>query len=102
MKKYVIERDIPEVGTLDREQFKEAAAKSNAVLQQLGTDIQWVQSYVTANRLYCVYLARDEALIHEHARLSGFPANRVSEVVRIIDPTTAHSRAEARAAAAAE
>lgn len=89
MKRFVIEREMPGVGTLDREQMRAAAQTSNSVLQQLGTDIQWVQSYVTADRIYCIYLATDEALIRKHAEISGFPANRISEVRRVIDPTTA-------------
>jgi cell division inhibitor SulA len=89
MKRFVIEREMAGVGTLEREQMREAAQKSNSVLQQLGPDIQWVHSYVTADKIYCVYLAKEEKLIHEHAKLSGFPANKVSEVRRVIDPTTA-------------
>jgi hypothetical protein len=89
MKRFVIERDMPGVGTLEREQIREAAQKSNSVLKQLGPDIQWVQSFVTPDRIYCVYLAKDEALIRKHAELSGFPANKISEVRRVIDPTTA-------------
>jgi len=89
MKRFVIEREMPGVGTLEREQMRDAAQKSNSVLQQLGPDIQWVQSYVTADKIYCVYLAKDEKLIREHAKISGFPANKVSEVRRVIDPTTA-------------
>ena len=89
MKKYMIEREIPKVGTLEREQLREAAAKSNQVLQQLGSDIQWQQSFVTADKLYCVYVAKDEAVIRRHAELSGFPASKVAEVGKIIDPTTA-------------
>ena len=89
MKRYVIERDIPGVGTLEREQLRQAAAKSNSVLHDLGPDIQWVQSYATENRLYCVYLAKNEALIRKHAEISGFPASKISEVRRVIDPTTA-------------
>jgi uncharacterized protein DUF4242 len=89
MKRFVIEREMPGVGTLEREQMRDAAQKSNSVLHQLGPDIQWVQSYVTADKIYCVYLAKDEKLIREHAKISGFPANKVSEVRRVIDPTTA-------------
>jgi hypothetical protein len=89
MKRFVIERDMPGVGTLEREQMREAAQKSNSVLHQLGPDIQWVQSFVTPDRIYCVYLARDEKLVRKHAEISGFPANKISEVKRVIDPTTA-------------
>ena len=89
MKKFVIERDIPAVGSLERDELRAAAQKSNSVLNDLGTAIQWVQSYVTADKLFCVYLARDEAIIKDHARLSGFPASRIYEVKRVIDPTTA-------------
>jgi hypothetical protein len=89
MKKYIIEREIPKVGSLEREQLRDAAAKSNYVLRQLGTDIQWVESYVTADKLFCVYLAEDETLIHRHAQASGFPATTVTEISKTIDPTTA-------------
>jgi hypothetical protein len=89
MKKYLIEREIPRIGTLEREQLREAAANSNQVLRQLGPDIQWVTSYVSADKLFCVYLAEDEALIHQHARVSGFPATTVTEISKTIDPTTA-------------
>ncbi len=88
MKKYVIEREIPAVGTLNQEQLKQAAAKSNEALRQLGSDIQWLESYVTADKTFCVYLAKDESIIHKHAELSGFPANKVTEVHTIIDTTT--------------
>lgn len=89
MKKYMIEREIPKVGTLEREQLQEAAAKSNHVLRQLGPEIQWLQSFVTADKMFCMYLANDEAIIQRHAELSGFPATRVSEIGKMIDPTTA-------------
>jgi Protein of unknown function (DUF4242) len=89
MQKYIIERDIPEVGSLERAQLKEAAAKSNEALAQLAPDIQWVESYVAADKTFCVYLAKDEALIRRHAELSGFPANKITRVNRTIDPTTA-------------
>jgi Protein of unknown function (DUF4242) len=89
MRKFVIERDMPAIGTADRETFKGAAQKSNAVLKELGPDIQWVESHVTANKIFCIYLATDEKLIHRHAEISGFPANKVTEVKRTIDPTTA-------------
>lgn len=86
--KFVIEREIPAVGSLDRDQLRGAAAKSNEVLHGLGPDIQWVESYVTADKIFCVYLARDEQLIKKHAELSGFPATKITEVRKTIDPTT--------------
>jgi hypothetical protein len=88
LRKFIIERDIPQVGTLERDQLREAAAKSNSVLGQLGSDIQWVESYVAENKTFCVYLAKDEAIIKKHAELSGFPATKVTEVRKMIDPTT--------------
>lgn len=88
-KKYVIERNIPGVGAQPMEALCGVALKSNNVLDELGTDIQWLHSYVTNDKTYCVYLARDEALIHEHARRSGFPANSVAEVKAVLDPTMA-------------
>ncbi len=94
MRRYIIERDIPEVGSLDREQLKGAAEKSNAALAELGKDIQWVMSYVAANKTFCVYYAKDEAIIHRHAELSGFPATKITEVAKLFDPTTAGARAE--------
>jgi hypothetical protein len=89
VKRFVIEREMPSVGTLEREQMRAAAEKSNAVLRQLGADIQWIESHVTQDKIYCVYLAKDVALIRKHADISGFPANKISEVKRVIDPTTA-------------
>jgi hypothetical protein len=89
MKKYIIERDLPAVGSLGREQLKEAAAKSNAALAQLAPDIQWVESYVADDKTFCVYLAKDEAAIRRHSEISGFPANKITEIKRSIDPTTA-------------
>jgi hypothetical protein len=91
LRKFIIERDIPQVGTLERDQLREAAAKSNSVLKQLGSDIQWVESYVAENKTFCVYLAKDEQIIKKHAELSGFPATKVTEVRRMIDPTTERS-----------
>jgi enamine deaminase RidA (YjgF/YER057c/UK114 family) len=88
LRKFIIERDIPQVGTLERDQLREAAAKSNSVLRQLGSDIQWVESYVADNKTFCVYLAKDEAIIKKHAEISGFPATTVTEVRKMIDPTT--------------
>ena len=91
MRKFIIEREIPKVGTLEREQLREVAKTSNAALAKLGTDIQWVQTYVADEKTFCVYLAKDEALIRRHAEISGFPANKITEVRKIIDPTTANA-----------
>ena len=88
MKKYIIEREIPKIGDLNREQLRNASAKSNQVLDQLGNDIQWSESFVTADKLYCIYLANDEVVIRKHAELSGFPASKITEIGNIIDPTT--------------
>ena len=88
LRKFIIERDIPKAGSLDREQLKGAAAKSNEVLRQLGPDIQWQESYVADNKTFCVYLAKDEAIIRKHAEISGFPATKITEVRKMIDPTT--------------
>jgi Nickel responsive protein SCO4226-like len=89
MKKFLIEREIPKVGTLDGEQLKAAAARSNEALRQLGPEIQWVESFVAADKTFCVYLAEDEEIIHQHAALSGFPATKVTEIGNMIDPSTA-------------
>jgi hypothetical protein len=86
---YVIERQIPGAGKMTAAEFKAAAQKSCAVLSRLGPDIQWLQSYVTADKLYCVYLAPSEDLVREHAEKSGFPANSISRVATIIGPKTA-------------
>lgn len=91
MKKYMIERDIPAVGSFEREQLRGAAAKSNEVLRQLAPHIQWLESFVAGDKTFCVYLARDEAIIHRHAQLSGFPATRITELRRMIDPSTEHA-----------
>lgn len=91
MKRFVIEREIPAVGTLDRDQLREAAKKSNSVLQQLGPDIQWVESFVAGDKTFCVYLAKDEEIIRKHAEISGFPATKITEVRKMIDPTTEHA-----------
>ena len=88
LRKFIIERDIPKVGTLERDQLRGAAAKSNEVLRRLGPDIQWQESYVADNKTFCVYLAKDEAIIREHAQMSGFPASKITEVRKMIDPTT--------------
>ena len=89
MKRYVIERNIPGVGSLNRGQLKDAAATSNSALAELAGKVQWVQSFVADDKTFCVYLAEDEATVQEHARLSGFPASKVSEVRGVIDPMTA-------------
>ena len=88
LRKFIIERDIPQVGSREREQLRGAAATSNDALRQLGPDIQWVESYVAADKTFCVYLAKDESVIHKHAEISGFPATKVTEVRKMIDPTT--------------
>ena len=89
MPKYVIEREIPGAGELSAADLQAISQKSCSVLRGMGPDIQWVQSYVTADRLYCIYIAADEAAVREHATRGGFPANRISAVTRVIDPTTA-------------
>lgn len=86
--RFVIERDIPGASKMTPEQLRDAARLSNQVLQQLGPDIQWQQSYVAGDRIYCVYTAPSEALIREHAARSGFPANRIVPVAAVIDPST--------------
>ncbi len=89
MPKYVIERDIPGAGKMTPDQLQEVSQKSCGVLRKLGSEIQWMQSYVTDDKVYCVYVAPSEDLIREHAQQSGFPATRISKVAQIIDPTTA-------------
>ena len=89
MKTYVIEREIPGVHTLNAEQAKGAAATSNAALAKLGPDVQWVTSYVTNDKTFCIYRAENEEVIRKHAELSGFPANKISEVAGNLDPTSA-------------
>lgn len=89
MPKYVIEREIPGAGALSAQQLQGISQKSCSVLGKLGPQIQWLHSYVTGDKIYCVYIAPNEALVREHATQGGFPANRVSEVKTIIDPTTA-------------
>jgi hypothetical protein len=88
LRKFVIEREIPKIGTAGRDQLRAAAAKSNGVLRELGPDIQWVESYVTDDKIFCVYLASNEGMIRQHAEMSGFPASKISEVRKTIDPTT--------------
>lgn len=88
MPKYVIERDIPGIGNATPDQFHAIAQKSCSVLHHLGPAIQWLHSYVTADRIYCIYIAPSEDLIRQHAAQGGFPANRISEVRRVIDPVS--------------
>src|SRR5713226_4569580 len=92
MPKYVIERELPGAGALSAEQLQGISQKSCGVLRNLGPQIQWLQSYVTKDKIYCVYIAPNEAMVREHAKQGGFPANRVSEVKRMIDPTSAEAR----------
>jgi len=89
MPKFLIERNIPNAGSLSAEALRTVSRKSCAVLRSMGPQIQWVHSYVTGDKVYCVYIAPDEASIREHARRGGFPADRISEVKHIIDPSTA-------------
>jgi hypothetical protein len=89
MPKFVIEREVAGAGNLSAAQLREISQKSVSVLKELGPEIQWLHSYVTGDKVYCVYLASDEAIIQEHAKRVGIPANRVSAVRRLIDPTTA-------------
>ena len=89
MLKFVIEREIPNAGKLSPEELRGISQKSCGVLRNLGPQIQWVQSYVTDDKVYCVYIAPNKELVQEHAKQGGFPANRISEVKSVIDPTTA-------------
>jgi len=91
MPKYVIEREIPGAGDLSPEELQRGSQASCDVLRRLGPEVQWLQSYVTYDKIYCVFIAPDEALIQEHARQSGFPANRISRVHSTTDPTTAEA-----------
>jgi hypothetical protein len=91
MPKYIIEREIPGAGNLTADQLQAISQKSCGVLQKLGPQINWVESFVTGDKIYCVYIAPNEAMVREHAKQGGFPANRVSEVKRMIDPTTAEA-----------
>lgn len=93
MPKYVIERNLPEAGSLTADQLQAISRQSRDVLRELGPEIQWIHSHVTDDRLYCTYVAPDEALIREHAVRGGFPADRISEVRAVIDPTTAEEGA---------
>ena len=89
MPKFLIEREIPGAGAMSPEQLQSVAEKSCSVLRNLGPQIQWLHSYVTDNKIYCVYIAPNESLVREHAILGGFPANRISEIKTMMDPTTA-------------
>jgi len=89
MPKFVIERDIPQAGNLSSEQLQAISQKSCGILRKMGPAIQWVESYVTDDKIYCVYVAPDEEAVRKHAQQGGFPANRVSQIRSVIDPTTA-------------
>ncbi|HET9686742.1 MAG TPA: DUF4242 domain-containing protein [Pseudolabrys sp.] len=91
MKRYVIERDLPGVGAMNRAQLKDAATTSNDALAKLAGKVQWDHSYVVDNKTFCIYLAESETAVREHAKLSGFPATKVTEVKTVIDPLTANS-----------
>lgn len=87
MPKYVIERDLPGAGNLTEEQLKEAAISSNTAIEELGKDIQWIESFVTTDKFYCIYIAKNEELIKEHGKKSGFPVHKISEIKNMTDPT---------------
>lgn len=89
LRRFIIERDIPAIGSAERDQLRAASAKSNEVLAKLAPDIQWEHSYVAGDKTFCVYLAKDEAVIRKHAEMSGFPASKITAVGKMIDPTTA-------------
>lgn len=91
MPKFVIERELPGAGSLTTEQLQGVSEKSCNVLRNLGPQIQWVQSFVTDNKIYCIYIAQNEEIVREHAKQGGFPANSVAQVRRVIDPTTAEN-----------
>lgn len=86
--RYMIERDIPAVGSLERAELAGAAAKSNEALAQLAPDVQWIESFVAADKTFCVYLAKNEDMVHKHAEISGFPATKITQISKMIDPTT--------------
>jgi hypothetical protein len=94
MPKYVIEREIPGAGNLSPEELQSVSQTSCNVLRKMGPDIQWVQSYVTGDKVYCIYIAPNEEMIREHAREGGFPANSISEIKTTIDPTTSEAKAQ--------
>ena len=89
MPKFVIERDMPNVGKLSNSEFQGAAQKSCDVIREMGPEVQWIHSYVTGDKIYCVYHAADEQMVRDHAQRAGFPANQVHKVERVIDPATA-------------
>jgi hypothetical protein len=91
MPKYVIERGIPNAGKLSKEELQSISQKSCGVLRNLGPQIQWMESYVTDDKIYCVYIAPNDQIVREHAKQGGFPADRISEVKSVIDPTTAET-----------
>jgi Protein of unknown function (DUF4242) len=91
MPKFIIEREIPGLGKLSADQLQGISQKSCGVLREMGSATQWIESFVTADKLYCVYIAPNEAAVREHAERGGFPANRISTITRMIDPTTAES-----------
>jgi hypothetical protein len=97
MPKYVIEREIPGAGKLSGQELQAISQKSCGVLRQMGPQIQWLHSYVTGDKIYCVYVAPNEEMIREHASQGGFPANRISEITSVIDPTTAEEKKESAA-----
>jgi hypothetical protein len=92
MRKFVVEREIPGVGDFGQDQLCGAAQTSNAALDKLGTDVQWVESFVTQDKTFCIYLAKDQEVIKRHAEISGFPASVITEVKGMIDPTTANTQ----------
>ncbi len=88
MKKYLIEREVPKIGTLTAEQMRDVSANSNDALRQLGPSIQWIESFVAQDKTFCIYLAEDESLIRQHGQISGIPVTKITEIDRKIDPTT--------------
>ena len=92
MPKFLIEREIPGAGSLSQQELQSISQTSCGVLQKMGPQIQWLQSYVTGDKIYCVYIAPNEEMVREHARQGGFPANRISEIKSVIDPTTAEQK----------
>ena len=98
MPKYLIEREIPGAGNLSKADLQGISQTSCAVLQKMGPEIQWIESYVTGDKVYCVYIAPNEEMIRQHAQQGGFPANRISEIKSVIDPTTAEHSAQQQSA----